>query len=97
MSARVQGIVEGHRAYFGAGSRSGTVKRLRLDGSVQVAPCDALGMVSYGQPMYAAVRPLTEEEASHVAARLARRYPVRRRFLSRLLRRTQVHYQLLVP
>jgi PPOX class probable F420-dependent enzyme len=97
VSARVQGIVEGHRAYFGAGRRSGTVKRLRLDGSVQVTACDALGMVSYGQPRYAAIRFLTGEEASHVAARLARRYPVRRRFLRRLLHRTQVHYQLLVP
>jgi uncharacterized protein len=97
VSARVQGIVEGNQAYFGVESRSGTVRRLRLDGSVQVTACDALGMVSYGQPRYAAVRPLTEEEASYVAAQLARRYPARRRFLSRLLRRTQVHYQLLVP
>jgi PPOX class probable F420-dependent enzyme len=97
VSVRVQGIVGGNRAYFGAGSRSGTVKRLRLDGSVQVAPCDALGIVSYGQPMYAAVRLLAGEEASHVAAQLARRYPVRRRFLSRLWRRRQVQYQLLVP
>ena len=97
VSARVQGIVEGNRAYFGTGSRSGTVKRLRLDGSVQVTACDALGMVSYGQPRYAAVRLLTGDEASQVAAQLARRYPVRRRFLSRLRHRTQVQYQLLVP
>jgi len=97
VSARVQGIVEGNRAYFGVGSRSGTVKRLRLDGSVQVAACDALGMVSYGQPQYAAVRLLTGEEARQIAAQLARRYPVRRRSLSGLLRRRQVHYQLLVP
>lgn len=97
MSARVQGIVEGNQAYFGAGSRSGTVKRLRLGGTVQVTACDALGMVSYGQPQYAAIRLLDGEEASQVAARLARRYPVRRRFLGRLLRRSQVHYQLLVP
>jgi PPOX class probable F420-dependent enzyme len=97
VSARVQGIVEGNRAYFGAGSRSGTVRRLRRDGTVQVTACDAMGMVSYGQPRYAATRILTGPEASQVAARLARRYPVRRRFLSRLVRRTQVHYQLLVP
>ncbi len=97
VSARVQGIVEGNRAYFGAGSRSGTVKRLQRDGTVQVTACDAMGMVSYGQPQYAAVRRLAGEEASQVAARLARRYPARRRFPSRLLRRRQVHYQLLVP
>jgi hypothetical protein len=97
VSARVQGIVEGNRAYFGAGSRSGTVKRIRLDGSVQVTACDALGMVSYGQPRYAAVRLLSGEEASHVAAQLARRYPVRWHFLSRLRHRTPVQYQLLVP
>jgi len=97
VSARVRGIVEGNRAYFGAGSRSGTVKRIRRDGSVQVTACDALGMVSYGQPLYAAVRLLAGEEASQVAAQLARRYPARRRFLSRLRHRTQVHYQLLVP
>lgn len=97
MSARVQGIVEGNRAYFGVRSRSGTVKRLRLDGSVQVTACDALGMVSYGQPRYAAVRLLAGEEASQVAAQLACRYPARRRFLSRLRHRTQVQYELLVP
>jgi PPOX class probable F420-dependent enzyme len=97
VSARVQGIVEDNRAYFGAGSRSGTVKRIRRDGTVQVTACGAMGMVSYGQPRYAAVRLLTGEEASQVAGQLARRYPVRRRFLSRLLRRTQVQYQLLVP
>jgi hypothetical protein len=93
----VQGVVEGSRAYFGAGSRSGTVKRLRLDGSVQVTACGAMGMVSYGQPRYAAVRLLTGEEASEVAARLARRYPGRRRFLSLPRHRTRVYYQLLVP
>jgi PPOX class probable F420-dependent enzyme len=97
VSARVQGIVDGNRAYFGVGSRSGTVKRLQLDGSVQVTACDALGMVSYGQPRYAAVRLLAGEEASQVAVQLARRYPARRRFLSRLRHRTQVQYELLVP
>jgi len=90
-------MVEGNRAYFGAGSRSGTVKRLQRDPTVQVTACDAMGMVSYGQPMYAALRLLTGQEASQVAAQLARRYPVRRRSPSRLLRRTQVRYQLLVP
>ncbi len=97
MSARVQGIVEGNRAYFGAASTSGTVKRIRRDDSVQVTACNAMGMVSYGQPQYAAVRLLAGEEASQVAAQLARRYPARRRFLSRLRHQTTVYYQLLVP
>ena len=97
VSARVQGIVEGNRAYFGAASTSGTVKRIRRDSNVQVAACDAMGMVSYGQPLYAAVRLLIGEEASQVAAELARRYPARRRFLSRLRHQTTVYYQLLVP
>jgi len=96
VSARVQGVVEGSLAYFGANSRSGTVKRLRRDGSVQVTACDAMGMVSYGQPRYAAIRLLTGEEASGVAAQLARRYPVRRRFPSPLRHRTRVYFQLLV-
>jgi len=97
VSGRVRGVVEGNRAYFEVGSRSGTVRRLRLDGSVQVTACDAMGMVSYGQPKYAAIRLLAGEEARQVAAQLARRYPVRRRSLSGLLRRRQVQYQLLVP
>jgi hypothetical protein len=56
-----------------------------------------MGMVSYGQPQYAAVRLLAGEEASQVAAQLARRYPARRRFLSQLRHQSTVYYQLLVP
>lgn len=97
VSARVPGIVEGNRAYFAAGSRSGTVKRIRRDGTVQVTACDAMGMVSYGQPRYAAVRLLADDEASRVAGRLARRYPRKRGVWTRLFHQTRVHFELLVP
>jgi uncharacterized protein len=98
VSAPVPGIVDGDRAYFGAWSRSGTVRRLQHTDGVQVAPCSALGLVSYGLPLDAAARRLTGQEASHVAGQLARTYPVRRRSLARLLQRARrrlVYYELL--
>jgi hypothetical protein len=64
---------------------------------VQVTACDALGLVSYGAARYAAIRPLAGEEASRAAALLARRYPVKRDVLTRLLRRRPAHYELTVP
>ena len=51
VSAPVPGIVDGDRAYFGVSSRSGAVKRLQHTDGVQVAPCGALGLVSYGEPV----------------------------------------------
>ena len=99
VSAPVPGIVEGDRAYFGVSSRSGTVKRLQHTDGVQVAPCRALGLVSYGPPLDAAARRLTGQEASHVAGQLARAYPLRRRSLAGLLQRARrrrlVYYELL--
>ena len=99
VSAPVQGIVDGDRAYFRVWSQSGTVRRLRHTDGVQVAPCGALGLVSYGPPLDAAVRPLASQEASRVAGQLARKYPARRRSLARLLQRARrrrlVHYELL--
>jgi hypothetical protein len=66
---------------------------------VQVAPCGALGLVSYGEPLDAAARRLAVAEASHVAGQLDRTYPVRRRSLTRLLQRARrrrlVYYELL--
>jgi PPOX class probable F420-dependent enzyme len=99
VSARVQGIAEGDRAYFRVGIRSGTARYLRRAGRepVQVIGCNALGLVSYGSPRYAAVRPLSGEEASRAARLLSRTYPVKRRFLARLLPRTRVHYELVAP
>ncbi|MGH3120878.1 MAG: PPOX class F420-dependent oxidoreductase [Streptosporangiaceae bacterium] len=99
VSVPVPGIVDGDRAYFGAWSRSGTVGRLQHTDGVQVAPCSALGLVSYGPPLDAAARRLADQEASHVAGHLARTHPVRRRSLAGLLQRARrqrlVYYELL--
>jgi uncharacterized protein len=101
VSAPVQGIVDSGRAYFRVRSRSGTVKRLRHIDGVQVAPCGVQGLWSYGPPLDAAARPLADEEVSEVAGQLARKYPVRRRSLARLLRRVRrrrlEYYELLGP
>lgn len=97
VSVRVQGMVDGDQAYFRVWSGSGMIRRLRHADQVQVTACDTLGLVSHGEPMYAAVRPLAGQEASRAAEKLAVRYPGRRDFLARLLRRTRVHYELRVP
>ena len=97
VSARVPGIVDGARAYVRVWDRSGTGRHLRSAGQVQVTACDALGLVSYGAPRYAGVRPLVGEEAGRAAAQLARRYPVKRGVLAGLLRWKPVHYELTVP
>ena len=75
--ARVRGVADGDRFYFGARTWSGTVKRLRHADAVHVAPCGALG-VCYGPPLDATARLLPAGEASRAAAELARKYPVRR-------------------
>ena len=99
VSTRLQGMAEGDQAYFRVRSRSSTARYLRRAGRerVRVTACNALGLVSYGSPQYAAVRPLTGEEAERIAQLLARKYPVRRRFLARLPHRTRVHYGLVAP
>jgi PPOX class probable F420-dependent enzyme len=101
VSAHVQGIVDdGGRAYFRVRSRSGMVRRLQQTDGVQVAPCGALGLWSYGPPLDATTRRLAGAEAGQVAGQLARKYPVRRRSLARLLprawRRRLVYYELLL-
>ena len=98
VSAAVQGIVDGDRAYFRVRSRSGTARRLQHTDGVHVAACGAQGLLSYGPPFGAAARRLDGEQASRVAAQLARKYPVRRRSLARLLRpagHRLVYYELL--
>ena len=98
VSAVVQGVADGDRAYFRVRSRSGTARRLRHTDGVQVAPCRALGLWSYGPPLDAAARRLADSEASHVAGQLARTYPDRRslaRLLQRARRRRLVYYELL--
>ena len=99
VSAAVPGVVDGDRAYFGVRSRSGVVEGLRHSGIVQVTPCSARGFLTNGPPLDAVARPLSEQEATGVAGKLARKYPARHRFLLPLGRRTRrcqmVHYELL--
>lgn len=99
VSAAVPGVVDGGRAYFGAWRRSGSVKRLRHSEAVQVTPCSVRGFFTSGPPLDAIARPLSEQEATGVAGKLARKYPVRHRFLLPLGRRAKrwrlVHYELL--
>ena len=101
VSAAVQGIADGDRAYFRVRRQSGTARRLRHTDGVHVAPCGAQGLWSYGPPLDAAARPLAGEEARRIAAQLARKYPVRRHSLGRLLQRARrrqlVYYELLGP
>ena len=98
MSGAVPGIVEDGRAYFRVRSRSGAARRLQHTDGVQVAPCGARGLLSYGPPLDAGARRLGGEEAGRVAGQLARKYPVRRGFPARLLRRARhrrlAHYEL---
>jgi PPOX class probable F420-dependent enzyme len=100
VSAHVPGIVgDGGRAYIRVRSGSGMARRLQQTDGVQVAPCGAVGLWSYGPPLDAAARPLAGAEAGQAARELARKYPVRRRFLPRLLgltRRRLVYYELVL-
>ena len=67
MSVRVQGIIDGDRAYFRTWSRSGTVKRLREANGMQVTPCDVLGLCSYGPPLEEGVKRPAPLEISAVS------------------------------
>ena len=98
LSAVLHGIVEDGRTYFQAWSRSGTARNLRHTHEAQVTPCAMRGLVSFGPPLDAVARLLPAGEASQVARKLARKYPVQQRFLMPLLRRARrgqlVHYEL---
>jgi PPOX class probable F420-dependent enzyme len=94
VSAPVPGVVDGDRAYFRARNRSGTAKRVRHADAVQATPCGALGFFTYGPPLDALARRLSGDWASLAAAKLDSRYPLRRRFPVRLLRRQAVYYEL---
>ena len=99
VSAPVRGVVDGDRAYFWAWSRSGSVQRLQHTDAVQVTPCSARGLFTYGSPLEATARLLPGAEADRAAGKLARRHPAQHRFLIPLLhrarRRQLVHYELL--
>ncbi|MGH3278201.1 MAG: hypothetical protein ACRDNW_03595 [Trebonia sp.] len=94
-SASVHGAVDGDRAYFHAGNRSGIVQRLKHTGAVQVTPCGVLGFCTYGPPLDAIARLLPGEDAEQVAAELDRKHPVWNRFLTSLRRRQTAYYELL--
>ena len=97
VSARVPGVADGNRACVRVWSGSGLARRLRHADRIQVTACNGAGLLSYGEPLYAAVRPLAGVEASRAAGKLAIKYPGRHDVLARLLRRTPVYYELLVP
>jgi PPOX class probable F420-dependent enzyme len=98
VSAHVHGVVDGERAYFRAWYQSDTANRLRHTDDVQVRACPVRGL-TVGPPIDAVARLLPREEASSVASKLARKYPLQQRFLISLLHRTRrwqmAHYELL--
>ena len=98
VSTHVHGIVDGERAYFRAWYQSDTAKRLRHIDDVQVTACPMLGL-TVGSPIDAVAQLLPGEEASSVARKLARKYPLQQHFLIPLLHRTRrwqmAHYELL--
>jgi PPOX class probable F420-dependent enzyme len=98
VSAHVHGIVDGERAYFRAWYQSDTAERLRRIDDVQVTACPMLGL-TVGPPIDAVAQLLPGEEASSVARKLARKYPLQQHFLIPLLHRTRrwqmAHYELL--
>jgi PPOX class probable F420-dependent enzyme len=91
-------VLDGDRAYFRTGHRTGPSRRLGDGGWVQVAPCSVLGFIRYDLPLDATARLLAGAEASTVAATLTSKYPGRPRFLRRLfhrvLRRETAYYEL---
>ena len=91
-------VLDGDRAYFRTGHRTGPARRLEDGGWVQVAPCSVLGFIRYDLPLDATARLLAGEEASTAAAELTSKYPGRPRFLRRLfhrvLRRETAYYEL---
>src|SRR5262245_14087946 len=99
VSAPVRGVVDGDRAYFRARSRSGSVRRLQHIDAVQVAPSSLRGLFTFGSPLHATARLLPTDEASRAARELARKHPLRHRFLITMLHRTRrrqmMHYELL--
>lgn len=93
----VEGMADGDGAYFRVWDQSDTAKHLRHTDEVQVTGCTAVGL-AVGLPLDAIARRLPGEEASRVAAMLARKYPWRQRFVIPLVhwtRRWQMaHYEL---
>ena len=98
VATSVRVVVDGDLAYFQTRHPTGQSRRLRHGGWVQVAPCSVLGLIRYGLPLDATARLLAGAEVSTAAAKLAGRYPVRRRILRRLFHRVSrqetLYYEL---
>ena len=101
VSAPVQGIVDGGRAYFRVWSQSGTVSVSSTSTGCRWHRAARWACGATGLRLDAAARRLADEEALQVAGQLARKYPDRRGSLARLLRRARprrmVYYELLGP
>jgi len=99
MAVPVRVVADSDRAYFGALDGSGTSKRLRQSDWVEVVPCTALGMASFGPAIGATARLLAGEQARHAAERLVPNRPAWRGFLNSLTCRVTgwqtVYYELL--
>src|SRR5262249_17988280 len=98
VATSVRVVVDGDLAYFQTRHPTGQSRRLRHGGWVQGAPCSVLGLIRYGLPLDATARLLAGAEVSTAAAKLADRYPVRRRILRRLFhqvsRQETLYYEL---
>jgi PPOX class probable F420-dependent enzyme len=84
-SAPVRGVADGDRAYFWTWNGSGSARLMRHTDAVHVTPCSARGFLTYGLPLSATARLLHGDEASRATEKLARKHPVRHRFLIPLL------------
>jgi len=94
VSCTVHGVVAGDRAYFRARTQSGTVRRLRHTDAVQVTPCGPLGSARTGRRSMPLRGGCRTGKPAWPLRKLDRKYPVRRRFASRLLPSQAVYYQL---
>lgn len=98
-SAPVHGVDDGDRAYFWTRSGSASARLLQHTDAVQVTPCSARGLVTYGLPLSATARLLQGDEASRASGKLAGKHPIQHRFRIPLLqwarRREMMIYELL--
>jgi PPOX class probable F420-dependent enzyme len=98
VSAPAQAVVDGDSAYIRTWRPSGTWKRVQRTGWAQLTPCTRWGLCRYGQTVDATLRQMGAEETSRAAAKLARKYPLRRGFVSSfchgLKRWPTVYYRL---
>ena len=89
--------VDGDRAFVRTPHRTGKVKRLRNNPSVEIAPSTFLGKPT-GPAMRARARLLSGDEATHASEVLARKYRILQGVLvplaHRLTRSRTMHYEI---